>query len=224
MHVDYYKTLHLTAQQSEQLTAMQGDGARRLVARLVANGDPWPIPEKVTIGIAYTLPDLTEDYYDHMADGTPAAQVIEDRVAVILAPVLMAQAGTAKLSLILRQEGQQIATFPIQLRVQRAAGRVVGENVPAHKDALEGTLYYGGPGGTIIPLKLGPGLEVRDGVLYVRGGGEPEEPVKGATAIMGDDGTIVVSCAAQMNEIGQIALDVPVTLTADGTIMIGGAA
>lgn len=78
--------------------------------------------------------------------------------------------------------------------------------------------------GVARPLELGPGLEVRDGVLYVRGGGEPEDPVKGATAIMEDDGTIVVSCSAQMNEIGQIALDVPVTLTADGTIMIGGAA
>lgn len=183
MQVDQYATLHLTATQVEVIPAMQGDGARCLLASLMANGEPWVVPEGANVGIAYTLPDKTADYYDRLTDGSPAATVAGNLVSVILAPVLTKQAGTAKLSLVLRQGEQQIATFPLQLKVQAAVGKVLGEDVPVQQDGFEGRLYYGGPGGTIIPLAPGDGVEVvqqEDGTLVLvahggSGGGIAEE-------------------------------------------------
>lgn len=184
MQVDHYVTLHLTATQVEVIPAMQGDGARCLLASLMANGEPWVVPEGVRVGIAYTLPDKSDGYYNQLTDGSPAATVAGNLVSVTLAPVLTTQAGTVKLSLVLRQGAKQIATFPLQLKVQAAVGKVLGEDVPVQQDGFEGRLYYGGPGGTIIPLALGPGLVVRDGVLYVVGASpeEPEKPVGAVTA------------------------------------------
>ena len=178
MQVDHYVTIHLTATQVEVIPAMQGDGARMLVASLMANGEPWVVPEGANVGIAYILPDKSDGYYNQLTDGSPAATVAGNLVSVVLAPVLTQQAGTAKLSLVLRQGEQQIATFPLQLKVQAAVGKVLGEDVPVQQDGFEGRLYYGGPGGTIVPLALGPGLVVRDGVLYVVGASpeKPEEP------------------------------------------------
>lgn len=177
MQVDHYVTLHLTATQVEVIPAMQGDGARCLLASLMANGEPWPVPEGANVGIAYTLPDKSDGYYDQLTDGSPAATVAGNLVSVILAPALTAQAGTAKLSLVLRQGEQQTATFPLQLKVQAAVGKVLGEDVPVQQDGFEGRLYYGGPGGTIIPLVPGAGVEVvqqEDGtfVLVARGGSD----------------------------------------------------
>lgn len=184
MHVDHYVTLHLTATQVEVIPAMQGDGARMLLASLMANGEPWAVPEGVNVGVGYTLPDEATGYYNQLTDGSPAAAVAGNLVSVVLAPVLTAQVGTAKLSLVLRQGEQQVATFPMQLKVQPAVGKVLGEDVPVQQDGFEGRLYYGGPGGTIVPLALGPGLAVRDGVLYVVGASpeEPEKPVGAVTA------------------------------------------
>ena len=224
MFVEHYVTLHLTATQAEVIPAMQGDGARCLLASLMANGEPWVVPEGVRVGIAYTLPDKSDGYYNQLTDGSPAATVAGNLVSVVLDPVLTAQAGTAKLSLVLRQGEKQIATFPLQLKVQGAVGKVLCEDVPVQQDGFEGRLYYGGPGGTIIPLALGPGLAVRDGVLYVAGASpeEPEKPVEGVSVTLGEDGTILLSCAAELDDNGTIILPVPVTLTEDGTIMIGG--
>lgn len=174
MFVEHYVTLHLTATQVETIPAMQGDGARMLLASLMANGEPWPVPEGVNVGIGYTLPDKTDGYYNQLTDGSPAAAVAGNLVSVILAPALTKQAGTVKLSLVLRHGETQIATFPLQLKVQPGVGKVLGEDVPVQADGFEGRLYYGGPGGTIIPLALGPGLVVRDGVLTLKvaAGGE----------------------------------------------------
>ena len=56
------------------------------------------------------------------------------------------------------------------------SGRISAEEMPP-VSAYEGMLLYGGPGGEVLPLKLGPGLSIRDGVLYVSGGGGVPEQV-----------------------------------------------
>ncbi len=176
MKVDHYITLHLTAPSYETIPAVQGDGARLLVASLMANGEPWAVPEGVSVGVAYTLPDKTEGYYDQLSDGSPAAAVAGNLVSAYLAPVLTQQAGTVKLSLILRQGEEQIATFPLQMRVEKAVGRVTGEHVSAHKDGFDGKIYYGGPGGALIPLGLGDGVRVdtlEEGTMVLVGEGGP---------------------------------------------------
>lgn len=59
-------------------------------------------------------------------------------------------------------------------------------------ESYEGCLLYV-VGGVAKPLKLGPGLSIRDGVLYVSGGtDEPEEPVGVVTAEVDGDGVFRV--------------------------------
>lgn len=174
MEVKHFVTLYLTAQQVTAIPAMQGDGVRLVVASLMEGADPWEVPEGTNVGVGYTLPDKTEGYYDRLDSGEPAAMAAGNLVSVVLAPALTQQAGTVKLSLILRQGERQIATFPLQLRVQKAAGRVMGENVAVQRDGFDGKIYYGGPGGTLIPLGLGGGVRVEaqeDGTVVLVGEG-----------------------------------------------------
>lgn len=204
----------------------QGDRQSRAVScRLMADGTAWAIPEGATARVAYTLPDGTEGLYDRRPDGSPMWQIDGNTVTVELADQLMAQAGMAQMSiLVIGPEGSQLATWPIRVNVaaNSAAGLTVPDNMPPYGAAYEGKLLYGGPGGVLLPLALGPGLSIRDGVLYVSGGGAPEEPVEGVDVTQGEDGTIVLSCAAELGDDGTIILPVPVTLTEDGVIMIGG--
>lgn len=191
------------------------------------NGVPWTIPEGATARVAYTLPDGTEGLYDRRPDGSPMWQVTGNTVTVELADQLMAHRGMVQMSvLVMGPEGEQLATWPIRVNVanNRAARLTVPEGMPSYGAAFEGKLFYGGPGGVVIPLELGPGLVVRDGVLYVVGASpeEPEKPVEGVSVTLGEDGTILLSCAAELDDSGIITLPAPVTLTEDGTIMIGG--
>ena len=229
MRVDHYMSLHLTATQVETIPAMQGDGARCLLASLMANGEPWAVPEGTNVGIAYTLPDKSDGYYNQLTDGSPAATVAGNLVSVILAPALTKQAGTVKLSLVLRHGETQIATFPLQLKVQPGVGKVLGEDVPVQQDGFDGRLYYGGPGGTIIPLALGPGLVVRDGVLYVTGGSpeEPEKPVGAVTAevVDGDlriylDGQEVAPVVDAAGDLTWPGLRLTVDVDGNGTLAV----
>lgn len=176
LKVTHFVTLHMTAPTVTTIHAVQGDGARMMAASLMEWGGPWEVPEGTSAGIGYTLPDKSTGYYDRLEDGSPAAMISGNLVTAVLAPVLTQQAGTVKLSLILRQGEQQIATFPLQVRVQKAAGRVTGEAVTPQTDGFDGKIYYGGPGGTLIPLGIGDGVRVEtaeDGslVLVSEGGG-----------------------------------------------------
>lgn len=205
MQVDHYVTLHLTATQVEVIPAMQGDGARCLLASLMANGEPWAVPEGTNVGIAYTLPDKSDGYYNQLTDGSPAATIAGNLVSVILAPVLTKQAGTAKLSLVLRQGEQQIATFPLQLKVQTAVGKVLGEDVPVQQDGFEGRLYYGGPGGTIIPLALGPGLKIENGALTLE-------------FAAGGEGVAVAVDASGILRVSLDGVEIPMQVDGDGYV------
>lgn len=205
MQVDHYVTLHLTATQVEVIPAMQGDGARCLLASLMANGEPWAVPEGTNVGIAYTLPDKSDGYYNQLTDGSPAATIAGNLVSVILAPVLTKQAGTAKLSLVLRQGEQQIATFPLQLKVQRCVGKVLGEDVPVQQDGFEGRLYYGGPGGTIIPLALGPGLKIENGALTLK-------------FAAGGEGVAVAVDASGILRVSLDGVEIPMQVDGDGYV------
>ena len=217
----------LTGYRPGTVDVSQGDrGSRAVSCRLMESGAPWMIPEGATARVAYTLPDGRGGLYDRRPDGAPMWEISGNTVTVELADQLMAQAGMVQMSiLILGPEGGQLATWPIRVMVSanKAARLTVPEEM-APVSAYEGMLLYGGPGGEVLPLKLGPGLSIRDGVLYVNGVSpeEPEKPVEGVTVTLGEDGTILLSCAAELDVSGTITLPVPVTLTEDGVIMIGG--
>lgn len=224
MEVNHFVTLYLTAPTATVIDAVQGDGVRVISAQLMEAAEPWPVPEGVTAGIGYELPDKTGGYYDQLPDGTPACMIAGNLVTAAIDGSLTAIPGNVKLAIVLRDgAGGQVATFPITLRVAKRPGRIGAEEM-APVSAYEGMLLYGGPGGEVLPLKLGPGLSIRGGVLYVSGVSpeEPEKPVEGVTVTLGEDGTILLSCAAELDGSGTITLPVPVTLAEDGAIMIGG--
>ena len=171
----------------------QGDrGSRAVSCRLLENGAAWMIPEGATARVAYTLPDGTEGLYDSRPDGTPMWEIDKNIVTVELADQLMAQAGMVQMSiLILGPEGEQLATWPIRVNVSanKAARLTVPEAMPPYGAAFEGKLFYGGPGGVVTPLELGPGLEIRNGALTLKfaAGGE------GVAVSVDADGVIRVS-------------------------------
>ena len=140
--------------------------------------DAMVVPEGVTAGISYELPDKWNGYYDQLRDGTPACMIAGNLVTAAIDSSLTAAAGNVKLAIVLRDsDGGQVATFPITLRVAKRPGRIGVEEMPP-VSAYEGMLLYGGPGGEVLPLKLGAGLSIRGGVLYVSsGGGAPEQGV-----------------------------------------------
>lgn len=176
MEVFHYATASLTGPGAVSINAVQGDGVRVLVLRLRDSSGPWSVPNGVRVGVSYALPDKTEGYYEELSSGKPAAMIAEDTVWVALDPVLTRLPGTAKLAVVLRDGDRQLATFPVQLRVSAVPGRVTADSLTAQKDGFDGKIYYGGPGGTMIPLGLGPGVqavEQADGsmVLEAAGGG-----------------------------------------------------
>lgn len=224
MEVNHFVTLYLTTPTATVIEAVQGDGVRVIAARLMEGAEAWPVPEGVSAGIGYELPDKRSGYYDQLPDGAPACMIAGNLVSAAIDGSLTAAAGNVKLAIVLRDgSGGQVATFPITMRVTQRPGRIGAEEM-APVSAYEGMILYGGPGGEVLPLKLGPGLSIRDGVLYVSGVSpeEPEKPVEGVTVTLGEDGAILLSCAAELDDSGTITLPVPVTLAEDGAIMIGG--
>lgn len=168
----------LTGYRPGTVDVSQGDrGSRAVSCRLMESGAPWMIPEGATARVAYTLPDGTEGLYDRRPDGTPMWEITKNIVTVELADQLMAQAGMVQMSiLIIGPEGGQLATWPIRVMVSanQAARLTVPEEMPPYGAAFEGKIFYGGPGGVVTPLELGPGLAVADGALRLKiaAGGE----------------------------------------------------
>ena len=200
MQVTHYFTASLTAPTPAVLYAVKGDGARMAVARLMAGAEPWTVPEGVTAGISYTLPDKTPGYYDRLEDGTPACMIAGNLVSAVIAPVLTGQAGAVKASIVLRDaDGDQVATFPFQLRVEQAPGIVDAESVPAMGNGFEGKLFYGGPGGALTALELGQGLSVEGGVISAAAGG-------GGGAADDGAGNITLGAGAKDDGAGNIVL------------------
>ena len=168
----------LTGYRPGAVDVSQGDrGSRAVSCRLMENGTPWMIPEGATARVAYTLPDGTEGLYDSRPDGSPMWEISGNIVTVELADQLMAQAGMVQMSiLVIGPEGGQLATWPIRVTVSanKAARLTVPEEMPPYGAGFEGKLFYGGPGGVVTPLELGPGLEIRNGALTLKfaAGGE----------------------------------------------------
>ena len=168
----------LTGYRPGTVDVSQGDrGSRAVSCRLLESGAPWMIPEGATARVAYTLPDGTEGLYDRRPDGSPMWEIAGNIVTVELADQLMAQAGMVQMSiLVIGPEGGQLATWPIRVMVSanKAARLTVPEEMPPYGAGFEGKLFYGGPGGVVTPLELGPGLEIRNGALTLKfaAGGE----------------------------------------------------
>lgn len=176
MQVTHYFNASLTSPVTTTIPAMQGDGVRLIVARLMEGTAPWFVPDGVTAGVSYELPDKEPGYYDRLNDGTPACVIDGNQISVVLEPVLTERAGFVKASIVLRDpDDVQVATFPFHLWVERVPGIVHGENIQAPSHVFDGKIYYGGPGGVLLPLGLGNGIRVEkqgdSGLFLVTEGG-----------------------------------------------------
>lgn len=174
---------------------MQGDsGSRAVACRLTVGGAAWVPPEGTGVRVAYTLPDGTPGLYDSMPGGRSAGTIDGSTVTVELLDRITAQPGVADVSVVLTDgAGAQLATFPFRVHVIGGNALTNPEMFPALGSRFEGLLFYGGPGGELTPLRLGPGLSIRDGVLYVSGGaGEPEVPAGVVTAEADENGALRV--------------------------------
>lgn len=170
MKVSYDFAASLTSGAAVTLSGVQGDCVRMAAVRLTATGGPWEIPLGTAGGISYALPDQTPGYYDRLNDGAPAVTFAGNVAFVVLAPVLFGTAGTVRCALVLRDDtGAQVSTYPFQLRVAALPGLGNVSNLPAMGSGYEGSIFYGGPGGSVMPLRLGSGLSVRDGTLVSDG-------------------------------------------------------
>lgn len=180
MEVHHSLTLYLTSPTVVTVDAVQGDGVRVIAARLMEGAEAWPVPEGVTAGIGYELPDKTGGYYDQLRDGTPACMIAGNLVTAAIDGSLTAAAGNVKLAIVLRDgNGGQVATFPIALRVAKRPGRIgAAEMVPP--SAYEGKLLMGGRAGDIVSVEIGAGLSLErtptGATLSAPGGGGSGEP------------------------------------------------
>lgn len=168
MEVKHNLTLFLTSPRGADIDAVQGDGVRTLVCRLMSGALPWIVPNGVTAGISYELPGSAPGYYDTLRDGTPACTIEDNVVSTVLDPILTAQPGQVKISLILREGEKQVATFPMCLRVSGMPGLGHTDNWDPPVDGFAGKIYFGGEGGALIPLGVGHGIEIEqqeDGTL-----------------------------------------------------------
>ena len=214
----------LTGYKRETVDVSRGDRGSRVVrCRLTAGGSPWPIPDGCRVQVAYELPDGTPGLYETLADGTAAGEIDGNTVDLRIAEELTLQAGVAEISgVLIGPDGAQIATWPMRLNVVGPRVLSSPEQWPQLGAEFEGKMVFVS-GGTVTPLKLGPGLRIENGVLYVAGGtGEPDVEIP-VTVTTGADGTILVSPATLvLDSTGTITASVPVTLADDGTIIIGG--
>ena len=163
--------------------AVRGDSNSRTVAcRLLEDGLPWTPPDAARVRVSYTLPDGTLGLYDELPGGRPAGTISGSTVTIQLPEQILANAGCSDVSVMLLDEsGAQLSTFPFRVRVSGGSDLQNPSTWPQLGAEFEGQMVFVS-GGTVTPLKLGPGLRIENGVLYVAGGaGEPEVPVGAVT-------------------------------------------
>lgn len=173
--------------------ALDDNLTRAVRCRLRENGAEWTPPEGATASVAYLLPDGTPGRYSTLPNGSAAAVIDGSSVVAILSDRITAQTGAVAVSVVLTLGEAQLATFPFRVNVIGIQTLTNPATYPSLGAEFEGLLLYGGPGGVVTPLKLGPGLSIRDGVLYVSGGtDEPETPVGVVDTTVDESGTLRV--------------------------------
>ena len=100
------------------LDAVQGDSGRGVVIHCMSAENPWQIPEDAAILIQYCCADNTGGVYDTLPDGQAAYCVEDNAITIYLAPAVCAVGGTTKLQVTIMDQGVQLTTFHMDIRVQ----------------------------------------------------------------------------------------------------------
>ena len=113
------------------IDAVQGDtNTRALELALYTQGKAWEIPPDATARMRYRKPDGTGGVYDTLPDGTQAGKIEGNTVTLVLVPQMLTAAGPVQIQVELLSGADSLATFAIQLDVERnvASGVVKSEN------------------------------------------------------------------------------------------------
>lgn len=111
-------TISLSYQaQTAVLTALQGDSCRALAIHFVSGDTPWEIPTDGDVFVQYTCADGTAGIFDTLPDGAPAYEISGDTLTVRFPAAMCAVPGTTKAQVTIFSGGEQLSTFPVELRV-----------------------------------------------------------------------------------------------------------
>lgn len=103
-----------------QINAVQGDSNTRVLElTLQAGGSAWTVPQEVGVLMRYSRPDGMGGSYDTLEDGQKAWSVSGGTLSVMLAPRMLEVPGCVFAQVELTQGNSSIATFMIEIIVER---------------------------------------------------------------------------------------------------------
>ena len=99
------------------LTVLQGDSCRALELQFYSGEDPWVIPADGDVFIQYTCADGSAGIFDTLPNAE-AAYIIAGATLTIRFPESMcAVPGITKVQVTIFSAGEQISSFPVEIRV-----------------------------------------------------------------------------------------------------------
>ena len=112
------------------IDVMQADAyTRELELSLYSGGAEWPVPDGVSVAVAYSGAS-GKGIYDTLPDGSAACSVAGNVVAATLIPQVLAVPGHTEVAVVFTDgNGKQLATFCVTLKV--AANPAVGAVKPS---------------------------------------------------------------------------------------------
>lgn len=186
------------------LYAVQGDSLSRAVAvTLLDGGQPYELPDPVSVSVRFGKPDGTGGVYDTLPNGQKCWSVDGNVLTVIMAPQVFTCPGRVAVQVAIRGASSTISTFNMNYYVEAdpSFGKVASEDYLNLSDEIaqnvnkwlddhpEATTTV--QDGTITEEKLAPGLldelyDIRkgyDGKEYVSAGAAVREQVSVAMAM-----------------------------------------
>ena len=147
MEIVHKLTMDLeTKDPTKWLELPQGEvNTRKLRFLLTADGRPWQIPEDAVVLIRFRKPDGTEGEYDTLPDGSPAWEIAEDTLTIVLAPQVLTAVGSVFLYASIRRDNQVLNTFAVELRIRAAESGEEYPKIDASEDYFYMTRVMPGP-------------------------------------------------------------------------------
>ena len=123
------------------MDAVQGDSARALAIHFMAGETAWEIPADAQVVLHYQCEDGTGGVFDSQSDGSCAYSVNGDILTVYPVSQMFAVPGSTKLQVSILSNGEQITTFPVEVRVSpQVNGKVESGEYFKMQQWLEGQL------------------------------------------------------------------------------------
>ena len=114
---------------TKTIYAVQDDKySRNLELTLLSGGDPWEIPEDISVLIRYSKADGTGGVYDTMPDESPAWSATDNILTIALAPQVLTTPGPVSLSVTLLRGQTQLNTCSIYISVAEAVNAQISES------------------------------------------------------------------------------------------------